>query len=91
MLIMSDSDPPAKRVKLDTEVSATSDAPVAPPAAVPAPAALAKPQFSFEGETGLFATVAPTLGVRAATEDEVGISEYADATVPPFSGIIKHR
>lgn len=88
---MSDSDPPAKRVKLDPEATPAADAPVAPAAAAPAPAGPTKAQFSFEGEKGLFGTVAPSLGVRASTEDEVGISEYADATVPPFSGIIKHR
>ena len=78
--------PPAKRIKLDAVAAAA--AVVA--ASTPAPPASA-PAFSFEGETGLFGLVAPSLGFRAATEPEVGILEYVDPDIPAFSGIIKHR
>jgi hypothetical protein len=78
-----DDQPPAKRVKLD-DVSVPAPAPAVAPATT-------EDRFSFANETGLFASVFPYLGIRAATEPEVGILEYVDPDVPPFAGIIKHR
>ncbi|KAM0752966.1 tRNA pseudouridine synthase D [Meredithblackwellia eburnea MCA 4105] len=41
--------------------------------------------------TGLFALLKHHIGKRTSTEDEVGIHEYVDNSVPSFKGIIKHR
>ncbi|KAL8279139.1 hypothetical protein RQP46_008395 [Phenoliferia psychrophenolica] len=77
-----EDDRPAKKLKLEEpEVAAAT--PAAPDAA-PNP-------FSWAGEGGLFGSLVETLGRRASTEPEVGISEYVDPDIPPFSGIIKHR
>ena len=77
-----EDDRPAKKLKLDEPESA----PAAPAVPEPAPN-----PFSWAGEGGLFASLVDTLGKRASTEPEVGISEYVDPEIPPFSGIIKHR
>ncbi|GAA6025772.1 hypothetical protein JCM11491_001986 [Sporobolomyces phaffii] len=47
----------------------------------------------FDGPTskGLFAVLKPTLGIRAAEEPQVGITQFVDSTSDSFSGIIKHR
>ena len=47
--------------------------------------------FGQSNESGLFFALRSTLGLRASTEEEVGITEYVDPTIPPFEGIIKHR
>jgi hypothetical protein len=49
-------------------------------------------QASFHGGAGgLFGVLAESLGRRAATEDEVGVTQYVSPEVDSFSGIIKHR
>lgn len=96
--------PPTKRARLDQDASAvatdTTSAVAATTVLAPASATasavgeqVAAPSdpFSFEHETGLFKTLKDSLGRRAATEEEVGVTEYADSSVPPFAGIIKHR
>lgn len=98
---MSTPSPPSKRVKFDeadTVQSATSSETVAATGAPTTDAQSADKQdttddghYTFDNETGLFAAIKHTLGVRASNEQEVGITEYADSTVPAFAGIIKHR
>lgn len=96
----SNDQPPAKRVKLEEELIPSTSSPSLPTTTtteeiVPTSKSVLKYltpiQFSFEGEKGLFGLVFPSLGFRASTEEETGILEYVDGTIPPFSGIIKHR
>lgn len=80
--------PPAKRVKLqeDTPVEA-APRPIPsllPPYSVPS-------EFSFDDEQGLFGLVKVRLGHEAPAEEDTGILEYVNASIPAFSGIIKHR
>ncbi|GAA5865441.1 hypothetical protein JCM8547_001245 [Rhodosporidiobolus lusitaniae] len=80
-------EPAAKRVRLDPEQKA-------PPAQAPAPSSSSSnliPTFINSSSTGLYGVLAPSLGKRAANEEEVGVTEYVSASVEPFSGIIKHR
>jgi hypothetical protein len=59
--------------------------------ATPVPATT-QDEKTFEHETsGLFSSIKSTLGVRASNEIEVGVTEYADNSIPSFAGIIKHR
>lgn len=90
------SEPPSKRVKVDsdsfTPIASTSNSAPYQVTITPGLNKFETPkEFSFEGEEGLFGLVWPSLGFRASNEDETGILEYVDPTVPPFSGIIKHR
>lgn len=80
--------PPAKRVKLqeDTPVEA-APRPIpssVPPYSVPS-------EFSFDDEKGLFGLVKQRLGHETPSEEDTGILEYVNASIPSFSGIIKHR
>ena len=77
-----ENDRPAKKLKLEEPEVATVVAAAPEPAPNP---------FSWVSEGGLFGSLVETLGKRASTEPEVGISEYVDPAVLPFSGIIKHR
>lgn len=97
--------PPAKRVKLAEDPSSSLASPSIPtttttpkveaeiePTTKSVPKNYLTPQeFSFSEEKGLFELVFPSLGFRASTEEETGILEYVDGSIPPFSGIIKHR
>lgn len=83
----TEAEPSAKRVRLDETIS-TAPAPI--PAPTPAPTK-AKLFPQFQTESGLFGSIKDTIGIEAAAEPDVGITEYVDPAVPPFSGIIKHR
>ncbi|KAK4691535.1 hypothetical protein P7C70_g9326, partial [Phenoliferia sp. Uapishka_3] len=79
-------DRPAKKAKLEEPEPATTV-----PAKSAAQVDVKHDPFSFSGEGGLFGSLVGTLGKRASEEPEVGITEYVDPDIPPFSGIIKHR
>lgn len=86
----SDHDQPAaKRIRLD-------DAPAAPePTAPSTPTSSSSSNlissFFRQDAPGLFGVLAASLGKRAATEEEVGITRFIAPEVEPFSAIIKHR
>lgn len=48
-------------------------------------------RFTFEGETGLFGSLAGKIGRMPVTEPEVGITEFIEPSIAAISGIIKHR
>ena len=90
------SSPPAKRTKLDTAEPALAsvEAPAAPALAPAAPASAQTAfdiQLDSEAPGSLFGTLRLTLGKIAATEPQVGITQYVGTDIPPFTGIIKHR
>ncbi|GAA5918887.1 hypothetical protein JCM8208_002196, partial [Rhodotorula glutinis] len=90
LTMSSDHDQPAaKRIRLD-------DAPAAPePTAPSTPTSSSSSNlissFFRQDAPGLFGVLAASLGKRAATEEEVGITRFIAPEVEPFSAIIKHR
>lgn len=84
-------EPTSKRARLASpEVESTPAAPSVPTA--PSLASSTNDAFSLESaQTGLFASLVSTLGIRASTEEEVGITRFVNSEGEGFSGIIKHR
>jgi tRNA pseudouridine13 synthase len=78
---LEQDEPAAKRARIEEPTPATPSIP--PPSLIS--------NFFAASSTGLFGVLAPSLGKRAATEEEVGVTQYVSAEVEPFSGIIKHR
>lgn len=91
--------PPAKRAKLDTDSAAApaeiAAAPGPAPASTAADSAPARTAFELaldqESPDSLFGTIRSTLGKLAATEPQVGITQFVGNDIPSFTGIIKHR
>ncbi|KAM0793600.1 hypothetical protein ACM66B_001033 [Microbotryomycetes sp. NB124-2] len=98
---MSDGEPAQKRVKLDesnlVDVNGAQDVVAASKRTKDSSLSTEAPAASwtdrFKHERGLFKLLVKNDINKQAqcSEDDVGVTEYADADCPPFKGIIKHR
>lgn len=82
-------EPAAKRIRLDADGAAPADEQPGPSSCTSGPTLIST--FFQPGASGLFGVLAGSLGKRAATEEEVGVTEFIAPEVEAFSGIIKHR
>lgn len=83
--------PAAKRIRLDDPAAPASE-PAAPVALASSLSSSSLTATFFRPDApGLFGVLAASLGKRAATEEEVGVTQFIAPEVEPFAGIIKHR